>query len=156
ARNRELKRRQDNQKGRGARMSNPYEGDSNNATTPGLTGSNSASGIGVKGVSASGEAVHGDTNSTNFAAVAAIELNPSSNIAAVYGEQRAAVRAFLASPKARVVESSGLPQRAKAFAARATPLNTLQWPALTRLPPRASPGVSGGCRRSVKVFMVRP
>ena len=32
--------------------------------------------------------MHGETNSTQFAAVAGIELNPSSNIAAVYGEQR--------------------------------------------------------------------
>ena len=69
-------------------MSQPYEGDSNLTSTPGLTGSNTASGIGVRGVSAFGEAVHGETSSTNFAAVAGYELNPRSNIAAVYGEQR--------------------------------------------------------------------
>src|SRR5262249_3018881 len=38
--------------------------------------------------SANGEGVHGETNSTTFAAVAGVELNPNSNIAAVYGEQR--------------------------------------------------------------------
>ncbi len=43
---------------------------------------------GVWGSSQVGEGVHGETNSTTFAAVAGIELNPSSNIAAVYGEQR--------------------------------------------------------------------
>ncbi|MGA8655027.1 MAG: hypothetical protein WB586_02675 [Chthoniobacterales bacterium] len=72
-------------------MSNPYEGDSLTTTPAGLTGRNTASsgnGIGVLGTSTNGEGVHGETNSTQFAAVAAIELNPSSNIAAVYGEQR--------------------------------------------------------------------
>jgi hypothetical protein len=72
-------------------MSKPYEGDSNTTTPAGLTGRNTASsgnGIGVLGTSASGEGVHGETNSTSFAAVAGIELNKNSNIAAVYGEQR--------------------------------------------------------------------
>src|SRR5262245_44764415 len=74
-------------------MSNPYEGDSLTTTQAGLTGRNTASGgngngIGVLGTSANGEGVHGETNSTQFAAVAGIELNKSSNIAAVYGEQR--------------------------------------------------------------------
>src|SRR5580700_6864698 len=72
-------------------MSNPYEGDSITTTPAGLTGRNTASsgnGIGVLGTSTNGEGVHGETNSTTFAAVAGIELNPSSNIAAVYGEQR--------------------------------------------------------------------
>ena len=72
-------------------MSNPYEGDSTTTTPAGLTGRNTASGgngIGVLGTSTNGEGVHGETNSTAFAAVAGIELNPSSNIAAVYGEQR--------------------------------------------------------------------
>ena len=72
-------------------MSNPYEGDSLTATPAGLTGRNTASsgnGIGVLGTSTNGEGVHGETKSTQFAAVAGIELNPSSNIAAVYGEQR--------------------------------------------------------------------
>lgn len=71
-------------------MSNPYEGDSLTTTPAGLTGRNTASsgnGIGVLGTSANGEGVHGETNSTQFAAVAGIELHPRSNIAAVYGEQ---------------------------------------------------------------------
>ena len=55
---------------------------------PGVYGVAKGSGAGVFGGSASGEGVHGETNSTQFAAVAGIELNPSSNIAAVYGEQR--------------------------------------------------------------------
>src|SRR6516225_5338431 len=45
-------------------------------------------GKGVLGISTNGEGVHGETNSTAFAAVEGIELNPNSNIAAVYGEQR--------------------------------------------------------------------
>ena len=72
-------------------MSNPYEGDSLTTTPAGLTGRNTASsgnGVGVLGTSTNGEGVHGETNSTTFAAVAGIELNKSSNIAAVYGEQR--------------------------------------------------------------------
>ena len=74
-------------------MANPYEGDSITTTQAGLTGRNTASGangngIGVLGKSANGEGVHGETDSTQFAAVAGIELNATSNIAAVYGEQR--------------------------------------------------------------------
>ena len=74
-------------------MANPYEGDSITTTQAGLTGRNTASGgngngIGVLGKSANGEGVHGETDSTQFAAVAGIELNAKSNIAAVYGEQR--------------------------------------------------------------------
>src|SRR5262249_25080513 len=71
-------------------MSNPYEGDSSSTNIAGLKGTNSAPGNaqGVVGISVNGEGVHGETNSTKFAAVAGIELNPSSNIAAVYGEQR--------------------------------------------------------------------
>ncbi|MGA8658223.1 MAG: hypothetical protein WB586_18935 [Chthoniobacterales bacterium] len=72
-------------------MSNPYEGDSLTTIPAGLTGRNTATsgnGIGVLGTSTNGEGVHGETNSTQFAAVAGIELNPDSNIAAVYGEQR--------------------------------------------------------------------
>jgi hypothetical protein len=74
-------------------MSNPYEGDSLTMTEAGLTGTNTGSGgngrgIGVLGKSANGEGVHGETSSTQYAAVAGIELNSNSNIAAVYGEQR--------------------------------------------------------------------
>ena len=53
----------------------------------GVLGTN-RNGTGVFGTSNNGEGVHGETNSTTFAAVSGIELNPSSNIAAVYGEQR--------------------------------------------------------------------
>jgi hypothetical protein len=72
-------------------MAVPYEGDSTSTVPAGLTGRNTSSngnGIGVLATSASGEGVHAETNSTTFAAVAGIELNASSNIAAVYGEQR--------------------------------------------------------------------
>jgi hypothetical protein len=55
---------------------------------PALYGTAKGNGAGVFGGSANGEGVHGETNSTQFAAVAGIELNQSSNIAAVYGEQR--------------------------------------------------------------------
>ena len=55
---------------------------------PALYGNAKGNGGGVFGTSANGEGVHGETNSTAFAAVAGIELNPNSNIAAVYGEQR--------------------------------------------------------------------
>ncbi len=51
-------------------------------------GSGNLVGTGVWGKSSQGEGVHGETNSTKFAAVAGIELNTASNIAAVYGEQR--------------------------------------------------------------------
>ena len=72
-------------------MGNPYEGDSTTAM-PGLIGRNSApsggNGIGVQGASLNGEGVHGETSSTTFAAVAGIELNAASNVAAMYGEQR--------------------------------------------------------------------
>lgn len=58
----------------------------------GVTGTNNGpsggNGIGVFGTSTNGEGVHGETNSTTFAAVAGIELNPSSNIAAVFGQQK--------------------------------------------------------------------
>jgi hypothetical protein len=54
---------------------------------PGVYGIAKGRGGGVFGGSANGEGVHGETNSTQFAAVAGIELNPSSNIAAVYGER---------------------------------------------------------------------
>ncbi len=72
-------------------MAVPYEGDSTSTVPAGLTGRNTSSngnGIGVLATSASGEGVHAETNSTTFAAVAGIELNASSNIAAVYCEQR--------------------------------------------------------------------
>jgi len=73
-------------------MSQPYEGDSTAVNPAGLTGRNTAAaggnGIGVLGTSVNGEAIHGETNSTAFAAIAGIELNAASNIAAVYGEQR--------------------------------------------------------------------
>ena len=45
-------------------------------------------GVGVLGKSTNGEGVHGETSSTTFAAVAGIQLNSTSNVAAVYGEQR--------------------------------------------------------------------
>jgi hypothetical protein len=48
----------------------------------------SHNGTGVFGTSTNGEGVHGETNATNVSAVAGIELNPNSNAAAVYGEQR--------------------------------------------------------------------
>lgn len=67
-------------------------GDSTSVDQAAVTASNTAptggNGVGVLGKSTNGEGVHGETNSTAFAAVAGIELNPSSNIAAVYGEQR--------------------------------------------------------------------
>lgn len=72
-------------------MAGPYEGDSTSTVPAGLTGRNTSSngnGIGVLATSATGEGVHAETNSTAFAAVAGIELNASSNVAAVYGEQR--------------------------------------------------------------------
>ncbi|MGH2459454.1 MAG: hypothetical protein ACRDIY_11365, partial [Chloroflexota bacterium] len=49
---------------------------------------NAQGGPGLWGASVNGEAVHGETNSATFAAVAGIELNAGSNVAAVYGEQR--------------------------------------------------------------------
>ncbi len=58
------------------------------AVTGTNNGPSGGNGIGVFGTSTNGEGVHGETNSTTFAAVAGIELNSSSNIAAVYGEQR--------------------------------------------------------------------
>jgi hypothetical protein len=48
----------------------------------------SYNGTGVFGTSTNGEGVHGETNATNVSAVAGFELNPNSNAAAVYGEQR--------------------------------------------------------------------
>jgi hypothetical protein len=48
----------------------------------------SSNGTGVFATSANGEGVHGETNATNVSAVAGFELNPNSNAAAVYGEQR--------------------------------------------------------------------
>ena len=53
----------------------------------GVLGTN-RNGTGVFGTSTNGEGVHGETNATNVSAVAGIELNPNSNAAAVYGEQR--------------------------------------------------------------------
>jgi hypothetical protein len=54
----------------------------------GLFGVAKGSGPGVFATSANGEGVHGETNAINVSAVAGIELNPNSNAAAVYGEQR--------------------------------------------------------------------
>jgi hypothetical protein len=54
----------------------------------GLFGVAKGSGPGVFATSANGEGVHGETNATNVSAVAGFELNPNSNAAAVYGEQR--------------------------------------------------------------------
>jgi hypothetical protein len=72
-------------------MGAPIEGDSS-TVQPGVTGRNSGkaspTSTGVFGSSVTGEGVHGETSSTTFAAVAGIELNSSSNVAAVYGEQR--------------------------------------------------------------------
>jgi hypothetical protein len=66
----------------------PLEGDSNLSNTAGVTGTNSAAsaGIGVLGTSVNGEGVHGQTQSTKFAAVAGIELNQASPVAAVFGQ----------------------------------------------------------------------
>jgi hypothetical protein len=49
---------------------------------------NPQGGPGTWGRSEQGEGIHGETNSTAFAAVAGVELNTASNVAAVYGEQR--------------------------------------------------------------------
>ena len=64
------------------------EGDSTVSNTAGVTGRNSAAsaGTGVLGTSANGEGVHGETQSTKFAAVAGIELNPASPVTAVFGQ----------------------------------------------------------------------
>ena len=48
----------------------------------------SDTGSGVWGASQQGEGVHGETNSSRFAAVAGIQLNPRSSGAGVYGEHR--------------------------------------------------------------------
>lgn len=66
----------------------PVEGDSNLTNTAGVTGTNSAAsaGIGVLGTSINGEGVHGETHSTQFAAVAGIELNQNSPVTAVFGQ----------------------------------------------------------------------
>ena len=66
----------------------PVEGDSNSSNTPGVKGTNSAAsgGTGVFGTSNNGEGIHGETNSTKFAAVAGIELNPASPVTAVFGQ----------------------------------------------------------------------
>jgi hypothetical protein len=73
-------------------MSQPYEGDSTAVNPAGITGRNTAAvggnGIGVLGTSVNGEAVHGETDSTVFAAIAGYELNPASSIAAVFGQQK--------------------------------------------------------------------
>lgn len=73
-------------------MSQPYEGDSTTVTPAGITGRNTgpagANGIGILGTSVNGEAVHGETNSTEFAAIAGYELNPKSGVAAVFGQQK--------------------------------------------------------------------
>jgi hypothetical protein len=48
----------------------------------------SDSGVGVWGASQQGEGVHGETNSSRFAAVAGLQLNPHSTGAGVYGEHK--------------------------------------------------------------------
>ena len=104
-------------------MSNPYEGDSLTTTPAGLTGRNTASsgnGIGVLGTSTNGEGVHGETNSTQFAAVAGIELNKSSNIAAVYGEQRGNGPGLYGIAKATALEPLAALPVAKGCTARPT------------------------------------
>ncbi len=54
----------------------------------GVFGENTQSGPGVFGKSATGEGVHGETNSTVFAAVAGIQLSVRGTGAGVYGESR--------------------------------------------------------------------
>ena len=51
----------------------------------GVLGRSFGSGTGVFGTSEQGEGVHGESNSTQFSAVAGIEKNPSSGVAAVFG-----------------------------------------------------------------------
>jgi hypothetical protein len=62
-------------------------GENDGVGSSGVLGT-SHNGTGVFGTSTNGEGVHGETNATNVSAVAGIELNPNSNAAAVYGEQR--------------------------------------------------------------------
>jgi hypothetical protein len=62
-------------------------GESEEAGCYGVLGT-SYNGTGVFGTSTNGEGVHGETNATNVSAIAGFELNPNSNAAAVYGEQR--------------------------------------------------------------------
>ncbi len=54
----------------------------------GVMGENTSSGVGVFGKSASGEGVHGETNSRVFAAVAGIQLSARGTGAGIYGESR--------------------------------------------------------------------
>jgi hypothetical protein len=53
-----------------------------------LAVTNTGAGVSLWAHTERGEAVHGETNSTNFAALAGINLNPETLIAAVYGENR--------------------------------------------------------------------
>lgn len=54
----------------------------------GVMGENTQSGAGVFGKSATGEGVHGETNSKIFAAVAGIQLSTRGTGAGIYGESR--------------------------------------------------------------------
>src|SRR5215469_11980235 len=64
-------------------MSNPYEGDSNSQNTPGLTGTNSAGGIGVLGDSGQFEGVRGFSHNPSHAGVVGISDKSGGN--GVYG-----------------------------------------------------------------------
>jgi hypothetical protein len=74
----------------GLKMANLI-GQSTDANVPGVLGENTSAnglGVGIFGTSQAGEGVHGQTNSTQFAAVAGIALNPESSVTAVYGEHK--------------------------------------------------------------------
>ncbi len=66
-------------------MSDPYSGTSTAPTVAAISGSNTTGGIGVWGVSAAGEGVHGDTNGTATAAVAGIAQSTANTVAGVWG-----------------------------------------------------------------------
>jgi len=54
----------------------------------GVFGQSAGKGAGLWGISKNGEGIHGETNSTQFAAVAGIQLNPDGTGAGMYAENR--------------------------------------------------------------------